>query len=337
MPERLKRVLDVLTSRVFVRTAFLLFFVWICVRLTLFVRWAKGDGAYVPRPEAVAGLLPVGHFTSFFAWLRGGGWDALLPAGLVIILAALAVSLLLKRGFCGWICPLGSVWELAALLGRKLLGGRNLRVPRWLDILGRGVRYAITGMMLLALASVPLAAAVEFRTYRYMWVADIKILDALVSPVFIILAALAFVLSMLFGAVWCRYLCPVGGLYSIFGMASPCTVVRDDEVCISCSRCTRVCHAFVDVEHAKATVRAAECDGCMDCVRVCPAPGALQAKALGLVRIPPQVWPLLVVGLWLGIYAVAKVSGHWDTTIPVSAFRQVIQSGLLEQRTPGGL
>jgi hypothetical protein len=75
----------------------------------------------------------------------------------------------------------------------------------------------------------------------------------------------------------------------------------------------------------------------MDCVRVCPAPGALQAKALGLVRIPPQVWPLLVVGLWLGIYAVARVSGHWDTTIPADSFRQIINSGLLEQQTPGGL
>ena len=173
--------------------------------------------------------------------------------------------------------------------------------------------------MLLALASRARGRGGRSSgTYRYMWVADIKILDALmITRSSSAVAALAFVLSMLFGPVWCRYLCPVGGLYSIFGMASPCTVVRDDEACIHCSRCTRVCHAFVDVEHAEPRCGATECDGCMDCVRVCPAPGALQAKALGLVRIPPQVWPLLVVGLWLGIYAVAKVTGHWDTTIPV--------------------
>jgi hypothetical protein len=54
------------------------------------------------------------------------------------------------------------------------------------------------------------------------------------------------------------------------------------------------------------------------------------------VRIEPWVWALLVVGFWLGIYALAKVAGAWDTTIPDEAFRQIINSGLLEQQTPGG-
>ena len=89
----------------------------------------------------------------------------------------------------------------------------------------------------------------------------------------------------------------------------------------------------MDVEHAE-TVRAPECDGCMDCVKVCPVDGCLEARAAGRVRIAPWVWPLLVVGLWLGIYAVAKLTGNWDTTIPDEVFRQVIRSGLLEQQTP---
>jgi len=44
-----------------------------------------------------------------------------------------------------------------------------------------------------------------------------------------------------------------------------------------------------------------------------------------------------VVALWLGGWGVARVAGAWDTTIPPQAFRQVIQSGMLDQRTPGGL
>jgi polyferredoxin len=335
--DRLRRLFDAATSRVAVRGAFLVFFVWICVQLMLFVAWAKGTGPYVPRPEAVAGLLPVGHFTSFFAWVRGGGWDTLLPAGLVIILGAITLSLLLKRGFCGWICPLGTVWELGALAGRRLLGGRNIRLPRWLDIAGRALRYAIAAMVLIGLMTVPLDEAVGVRQWPYMWTADIKIVTGLVSPVFLVLFALGFVISMALGPLWCRFLCPLGGWYGALGVASLCAVERDAGACISCSKCNKVCHAFVDVEHTRKRVWQPECDGCMDCVRVCPAPGALEARALGRFRIGPQAWAMLVVGLWLAIFLFAKVAGYWDTTVPLDSFKQYINSGKLEERTPGGL
>jgi polyferredoxin len=337
MPSRLRRLLDVATSRVVVRSAFLLFFLWTCWRLLAFSRWARGDGAFTPRPEAVAGLLPVGHFTSFFAWVRGGGWDSLLPSGLVIILAAVTLSVLLKRGFCGWICPLGTVWEIGALAGRRLMGGRNLRLPKWVDVAGRTLRYALSAVILVWLLMVPLSEAVGFRELPYMWTADIKIISGFGSPVFIAAFALAFAISMLIGPAWCRYLCPLGGWYGLLGLASPCAVQRDAAVCISCSKCTRVCHAFVDVEHARKRVWAPECDGCMDCVRVCPAPGALEARIVGRARIAPWAWAVVVVGIWLAVYAGAKLTGNWDTTIPVDTFREVISSGLLEQRTPGGL
>jgi polyferredoxin len=337
VPSPLRRLLHAVSSRIAVRSAFLIFFVFICWRLLAFARWARGEGPFVPRPEAVSGLLPVGHFTSFFAWLRGGGWDTLLPAGLVIILAAIALSVLFKRGFCGWICPLGTVWELGALAGRRLLGGHNLRLPKWLDLAGRGLRYALSALILVWLLMVPLAEAVGFRELPYMWTADIKIISGFGSPVFIVLFVLAFVISMLIGPAWCRYLCPLGGWYSVLGMASPCAVQRDAKTCINCSKCTRVCHAFVDVENTPKRVWAPECDGCMDCVRACPVPGALEARAAGRVRIAPWTWAMIVVGLWLALYGAAKVTGNWDTTIPVETFRQVITSGLLEQRTPGGL
>jgi len=327
---RLSRVRDVVTSRVVVRSAFLAFFVGACVQLVLFMRWTTGEGPYVPRPEAVAGLLPVGHFTSFFAWIRGGGWDTLLPAGLVIIIAAVTVSLLFKRGFCGWICPVGTVWELAELLGRKLLG-RTIRLPGWLDRTGRAVRYLLGALILGFLLLVPLAEAVSFRQLPYMWTADMKILAGFTNPLFIIAALMAFVLSMLFSPVWCRYLCPLGAWYSTLGMASPCAVHRSAGACIECHKCTKVCHALVDVEHAPDRVWAPECDGCMDCVRVCPAPGALEARLLGRWRIRAWVWPLLVVGVWLAIYGGAKLTHNWDTSIPAATFRQEISAGVLQQ------
>jgi len=322
-------VLGAVTSRWFVKGAFFAFFVFTCVQLFRFAAWARGAGPYVHRPEAPAGLLPVGHFTSFFAWARGGGWDSYLPAGLVIILAAIAVSFLLRRGFCGWICPVGTVWEAFAALGRRLFG-RNFHLPKWADIAGRVVRFVLAALVVLALMSVSLAEAVAFRTLPYMWTADLKILGIMIQPVYLIVVLLVGLVSALIGPLWCRYLCPVGGMYCAVAALSPSAVTRDESTCISCGRCAKACHAYCRPDTVR-TVRDTECDGCMDCVKACPVEGCLEAKVLGRVRIAPWVWPLLVVAVWLAIYGAAKLSGNWDSSIPPEEFRAAIQSGVLEQ------
>ncbi|MEI8240519.1 MAG: 4Fe-4S binding protein [Actinomycetota bacterium] len=324
------RVRDLLTSRWFIKTAFFLYFVFACVQLMRFAAWTRGLGPYVARPESPAGLLPVGHFTSFFALVRGGGWDVLLPAGLVIIIGALAVSLLLKRGFCGWICPLGTFWDAFALAGQKIMG-RNVRVPKWLDYTGRGFRYLLTALIVFALlVMVPVSQAVDFRSFPYMWVADIKTISMMIRPTYLLVVLFAGILSFLFGPVWCRYLCPVGGVYSVVGELSPCKVRRNDDACTHCLRCDNVCHAFVAVEKSKV-VNDTECDGCMECVKICPADDCLEATVLGRTTIAPWVWPLLVVGLWLAIWAAAYATGNWKSPIPPDQFRAAVQSGVLDR------
>jgi polyferredoxin len=323
------RLRAVLTGRWFLKIAFLLYFVFACVQLMRFAAWARGQGPYVARPETPAGLLPVGHFNSFFAFIRGGGWDALLPAGLVIIVGALTVSLVMRRGFCGWICPVGTVWELCSAGGRRVMG-RNIPLPRWLDLSGRGLRYALTAAAVLLLMTVPVADAVAFRSLPYMWTADIKIISLITTPTFLIVAALAAVLSALFGPVWCRYLCPLGGVYSATATLSPCAVYRDAEACVSCGDCTRACHAFIDVEHARV-VRDTECDGCMECVKACDTQHALRPRALNSIGVAPWLWPLLAVGLWLAIFGVAYLTGNWKSPIPAEKFAAAIRSGILER------
>jgi len=137
---------------------------------------------------------------------------------------------------------------------------------------------------------------------------------------------------MFLGPLWCRYLCPVGGIYGAVAALSPCAVTRDEDTCIHCHKCTHACHAYIEPE-TLGTVRSTECDGCMDCVKVCPVDGCLEAKVAGRVRIAPWVWPLLVVAVWLSIYGIAKVTGNWDTTAAPAQFKAAINSGLLQQES----
>lgn len=337
MSTRTRGLLSQASPRGVVRGAFLLFFVYLCVRLWLFALWALGRSPlHVSRPDAVAGIIPVGAYTSLFAWLKTGVFDIVVPAGVVIVLGALLVSVLFKRGFCGWICPVGSVFEAVGWAGRRMRRslpgspkwlGRNLPVPRGVDRGLRALRYVITLMLLAFVGLVPAAAALDFQKLPYYAGSDVKILSYFVHPPlwYLGLGVVALGASAAFGNVWCRYVCPLGGLYGAVGCGSACTVVRDAEACTDCRACARVCHAGVRVDRA-SSVRAPECDGCMDCVRACPSEGALTARAFGSIGMPWWTWPAAVVAVWLAVYGLALATGHWHSALPEQWFVDAVRS-----------
>lgn len=312
----MRRLAAKASARTLVRGAFLLFFVFACWRMWSFYLWATGRGAHVTRPEAVTGLMPVGAFMSLFAWVKAGLFDPVMPAGVVIVLAAIVVSLLFKRAFCGWICPVGAVWDAFARAGR-LWPRLPLRAPRWLDLGLRGLRYGLAAAFLGWLWIVPLGQALEFQRLPYYAVADLKILSLLLHarPLYIGIGLGVAVASMLVGNAWCRWLCPLGGLYGACGVVSPATVSRDPATCINCGKCAAVCHADVPVDRL-GSVRAPECDGCLECLRACPVEGALTTRLAGRVRFPWWIWPGAVVALWLGAWMIALATGHWRVGLP---------------------
>lgn len=331
MSDQVRRVVKFLGNRWVIKTGFFVFFLYCIAQLLRFEQYMLNRGPEVTRPEAVAGILPVGHFTSFFAWLKGGGWDTLLPAGLVIIIAAITVSLLFKRGFCGYICPVGTLWSYGGLLGRVLFG-KNYRLPKVLDYFLRGFQVLIAAGALWLLSRVSLEEAVWFRKLPYMWIADLKIIHEFATAPFMIAILVAFAISIFLSPLWCRYLCPLGGLYGTLGVFSASKVTRNTETCIDCGKCAQACPTFIDPSKVKS-VSSSVCDGCMDCVNACPVKDCLQPKLFGLIVIKPWMWGLLVVAVWLAIYGIAVALGQWHSTLTVDEFRMGL--GALYSKTQG--
>jgi ferredoxin len=85
------------------------------------------------------------------------------------------------------------------------------------------------------------------------------------------------------GRVWCRFLCPLAALMHVFARFSRFAIVSEAKACISCNRCTSVCHMGIDVMAAAQRgepMRDPECVRCSACVRECPT-GVL---AFGTIR-----------------------------------------------------
>src|SRR5207237_7965110 len=84
--------------------------------------------------------------------LLTGRMPAIHAAGMFLLLAFLAMSWLFRKSFCGWLCPVGTVSEYLWRLGRQTFN-RNFRVPRYLDIALRGLKYLLLGLFLYAVVS----------------------------------------------------------------------------------------------------------------------------------------------------------------------------------------
>ena len=98
--------------------------VLIGIKFTLFVgQLEKGMTPTISRPPGIEAFLPISSLISLKYWLVGGVFNQVHPSGLIIFSMALATGLLLKRGFCSWICPFGLLTEylnrLHTLIYRK--------------------------------------------------------------------------------------------------------------------------------------------------------------------------------------------------------------------------
>ena len=277
------------------------------------------------KPLSPEGFLPIGSFMSFKLWVATGFVDTVHPAGLAIFTSALALSLLLKKSFCGWICPVGTLSDLLGT-GVARVAGRLLRLPRWLDVPLRSLKYALLAFFLwIILAGMPPAAIREWLRTDYWKIADVKMLAFFREPSGVTLAAVGSLLALSFATrnFWCRYLCPYGALLGLLSAGSPVKVRRDGARCVHCHRCTQSCPALLPVEDL-GRVRSPECLGCLTCVSRCPAQGALDATLPGGRVVPPAVYALLVAIVFAAILATARATGHWEAGVSPAEYLRIV-------------
>ncbi len=221
-------------------------------------------------PGAV-GSCPIGAMQAVI-----GSWNfkfAFYAAGFLMFIGAL-----MGRFVCGWLCPFGLIQDLLYKIpflrkintfkGDKLL--RKLKyviflvfvilLPMFLvDVLGQGLPYfckficpagTLEGGILLVLFNESMRGALG---WLYAWKT--------------VLLAVTILLSVVIYRPFCKYICPLGAVYSVF---NPIAVFRyriDKEKCTGCGACARVCKMQVD---PAKNVNHAECIRCGACKDACP-------------------------------------------------------------------
>ena len=115
--------------RKIVQYLFLATVVLIGIKFSIFVdQLASGMSPTITRPPGIEAFLPISSLISLKYWVVTGIFNPVHPSGLIILLMALATGLLLKRGFCSWICPFGLLTEYLNRL-HKLIFRKNVKLP----------------------------------------------------------------------------------------------------------------------------------------------------------------------------------------------------------------
>jgi polyferredoxin len=313
---------------------FLLMNVWLGGQFYLWVRHFEtvGQSAFVSRPPGVEGWLPIAGMMNLKYFLLTGHVPALHPAAMFLLVTFLAIAFLFRKAFCSWLCPVGTISEYLWRIGKKLFRG-NVRLPRWIDIPLRGLKYLLLGFFVWAVSSMSATAVAAFMRSPYGIVADVKMLNffRFIGQTGLIVLGVLAVASLLVQNFWCRYLCPYGALLGITSLFSPLRIRRNVETCIDCAKCSKACPSALPVDKL-ITIKSAECTGCLECVAVCPAEGALQmglpqimpSRSLQSGRVPTWAFAAGVAAVFFGLIGFAKVEGYWNSDIPRAVYQQLV-------------
>ncbi len=249
--------------------------------LALLARLAAGDPRDLPYTAffhgdplaAVAVVLSAATLPGALAW----------GAGLVLL------TIVFGRFFCGWVCPLGTLQQLASWLLSPRTRRESLAVNRYRRW------YALKYYILAALLAAAMAGTVQTglldplatlarglgsglwpivpggRPVPGGWLAALLLLGVVLA-------------SRWIPRVFCRGLCPLGALLGVFARFSLFRISRRGDACSTCTLCTFACQG---ADEPLGEHRIGECHVCLNCTAACPD-GALAYRFLPAAAAGPS-------------------------------------------------
>lgn len=226
--------------------------------------------------------------------------ERMFISGIIFAFLMLGLTMVLGRFFCGWVCPLGTMIDLASSKTKQAIDTdehrKKMRLPKYV-ILGAAALAALAGFQLAwvfdplvimarfvslnlipaVTAGLDIAFGFLIRTFGwyggfYDFYRGLKSSALGVKPHFFFHSLLIFLffISILAASLkvkrfWCRSVCPLGALYAAFSRFA--LLHRVVSHCSQCRKCSRTCRMGAinyDASYAKE-----ECVLCMDCVYDC--------------------------------------------------------------------
>ena len=255
---------------------------------------------------------PFGGVEALYSYAADGNMLCSLSVSNFYMLGGLLVStLLLRRAFCAYLCPIGAISEGVHRLARWLRLP-SIRVPAKVD---RGLALLKYGVLAGILVLTWQAGELIFRGFDPCYALISRHGTDITYWAYVVSGAIVF-FSLLVALPFCRWFCPLAAVMNPFSRFGLARVKRDSSHCIDCGLCAKSCPSAIPVDRLPQ-VTAARCTACLSCVDACPH---RKKGAVALAWGPPdwlgRRWSQAVLVLLLAACTSTAVAASYMFPLP---------------------
>jgi ferredoxin len=266
-------------------------------------------GVFVFRADAER-WCPFGGVETLYTYVVEGNLICSLGiSNLYILVGIVVMTMLIRRAFCAYVCPIGTISECLGRVASRF-GFRPSKVTGLPDRLLSTLKYLV---LIVILFFTYRASELVFRGFDPCY--------ALISRHGIDITFWAYVVAgaVVIGSLmvilpFCRWLCPLAAVLQPFSRFAVTRVKRSEESCSECGICVSSCPMAIPVNRV-TEVSHARCLSCLSCVGSCPE-SAAKTMSWGPSSKWAYAWPQGVLVIIVLSCVTAAVSASYLFPIP---------------------
>ncbi len=239
---------------------------------------------------------PFGGVEALYTYFNEGNMVCSLGVSNFYILGSvLLLTLLLRRAFCGYVCPIGAISEWLQKTA-SFFGLKPVRVPRRVDAVLSLLKYPIAAVIITITWK---SGELLFRGFDPCYALLSRHGEDITFWAYIVAGAIV-VGSLVVTVPFCRWLCPMAVVLNPLSRFGIARVWRSADACLDCGKCARSCPMAIPVDRVDRVTHA-RCTSCLDCVDACPEelaigwdlPGGKTRRLTRAVAVPTVLLVLL--------------------------------------------
>lgn len=249
----------------------------------------------------------LGIKTMYLGFINGNLDFAANFVSYIEVIAIIPVTILFGRFFCGWMCAFGSVSDWIYAFSKRIFK-INFKVPEKADRVLKIFKYIYLVLLISLLYNTNwnlLSKSNPWDAFGYIF--TVKSIPDIAGAfqyfsLGTILLLIILAQSMIIERFFCRYLCPLGAIFSLTSRFRILKIRKNRDKCGSCKICTSNCPMGIPM-YKYDKISTGECIQCQRCINVCPRKNT--ALSIFNQAANPLMVAVLAIGAMLSLYYIA--------------------------------